>query len=113
MRFTILGLGLLLFAAPAFATTDARPTKRTIARPYGFTSPRPIYKLTLGRGQNSAITQPKKIVKAVSGDPAIVEVARFSKATPTIGLRAIAPGVTNVLVWTSDAQVHTYRVTVK
>lgn len=101
-------------AAPAGATSDA-PTaaKKAYGKARGFAAPRPIYRLTLGRGQNSAIAQPKKIVKVVSGDPAIVEVMRFAKATPTIGLMARGAGVTNVLVWTTDAQVHTYRITVK
>lgn len=105
MRLLAIPVILVLAAAPALAAGKPRPT--------GFAAPRPIYKLTLGRGQNTAITQPKKIVKAVSGAPAIVEIARFTRATPTIGLMAKAPGVTNVLVWTTDSQVHTYRVTVK
>lgn len=113
MRALAVPLIVMLAAAPAFATGDMRPAARPYARPTGFAAPRPIFQLTLGRGQNTAITQPKKIVKAVSGDPAIVALARFTRATPTIGLVARAPGVTNVLVWTSDAQVHTYRVTVK
>lgn len=117
MRRLFLGLCLALVtspASPASATaTEAKPVSRPYARAYGFAAPQPIYKLTLGRGQNSAISQPKKIVKAVSGEPAIVEILRFTKATPTLGLMAHRPGVTNVLVWTTDSQVHTYRVTVK
>ncbi len=70
-------------------------------------------KLQLGRGQNAAVTQPKKIVRVVSGDPTIVDFMRFSKAQPTVGLRAGRAGVTNLLVWTSDSQVHTYVVTVR
>ena len=65
------------------------------------------------REQVADLSVPPGTSTYVTGDPAIVEVARFSKATPTIGLVAKAPGVTNVLVWTSDSQVHTYRVTVK
>lgn len=113
LRLAFLCLFLLLAASPALATDAPRPAKRAYARASGFAAPRPIYKLTLARGQNTVITQPRKIVKAFTGEPAIVEVARFLKATPTIGLMARSPGVTNVLVWTSDAQVHTYRVTVK
>jgi hypothetical protein len=112
-RHAALGLALLLAAAFPAHATDARPKRAAAPRVTGFLAPQPIYKLTLGRGQSSGISQPKKIVKAVSGDPTIVEVGRFQKATPTIGLQARGPGVTNVLVWTSDAQVHTYRVTVK
>lgn len=104
---------LLLLAAPASATDGPNAPKKNYARATGFAAPQPIYKLTLSRGQNTAVMQPKKIVKAITGNPEIVEVMRFTRATPTLGLRARGPGVTNVLVWTTDAQVHTYRVTVK
>lgn len=113
MRLLAPLLALLLAAAPAAATGSVAPAGRDDARRSGYAAPQPIYKLTLSRGQDSAITQPKKIVKAVSGDPSIVEVSRFMKAAPAIALRARGPGVTNVLVWTSDSQVHTYRVTVR
>lgn len=73
----------------------------------------PAYKLQLGRGQNAAVTQPKKIIRVVSGDPTIVDYMRFMKAQPTIGLKAGRAGVTNLLVWTTDSQVHTYIVTVR
>jgi Flp pilus assembly secretin CpaC len=81
--------------------------------PVGLVSVHPAYKLQLGRGQNAAVTQPIKIVRVVSGDPTIVDYMRFSTAQPTIGLRAGRAGVTNLLVWTSDSQVHTYVVTVR
>ena len=109
-RLLPLALALACLPAPALATDG--PAKR-YGRATGFAAPRPIYELTLARGQTSAVTRPKKIVKAVTGDPAVVEVGRFLKATPSIGLQARGPGVTNVLVWTTDSQVHTYRVTVK
>ena len=85
----------------------------TSAAPRGPVHPLPAYKLQLGRGQNAAVTQPKKIIRVVSGDPTIVDYMRFGKAQPTIGIKAGRAGITNLLVWTTDSQVHTYVVTVR